>query len=348
MKFVTSIFWNFQQHRLRALWRIILQTCLMVMLLIMTALITWIIEPVIPMMWMNELEPYGILIGIGTQLLTVMVGSWLAGRLFDRRPWAAFGFHFSRSWWRDFAFGLALGAILMALIFLVELTAGWVQINALFSPPSTGSFFQGWIIQLFLFVCVGIYEEMLSRGYHLRNFAEGLNFRRVGPRAALLLACLISSISFGIGHLGNPNASIISTIIIAGAGVFLGLGYLLTGELAIPIGLHIAWNFFQGNVFGFPVSGTNAGASIISINQTGPEWITGGAFGPEAGIIGLIAIFLGCLLIIAWVRWHNHQVKLVISLAIYSRENQKRKPVLNPDESAPNITEMANGIDKPG
>jgi hypothetical protein len=72
--------------------------------------------------------------------------------------------------------------------------------------------------------------------------------------------------------------------------------------LAIPIGLHITWNFFQGNVFGFPVSGTDAGATFIAIEQGGDALVTGGAFGPEASLIGIGAMVLGCALTVLWVR----------------------------------------------
>jgi uncharacterized protein len=97
----------------------------------------------------------------------------------------------------------------------------------------------------------------------------------------------------------------------------LGLGYILTGELAIPIGLHITWNFFQGIVFGFPVSGMEPVVSVVAIQQGGPEVWTGGAFGPEAGLIVYAAMILGGLLMAAWVKLRYGKVGMHHPLAIY-------------------------------
>ena len=138
----------------------------------------------------------------------------------------------------------------------------------------------------------------------------------LGPRGAILATTLLTSMVFGMLHAGNPNASPISTFNITIAGVLLATGMLLTGELAIPFGLHIAWNFFQGNVFGFPVSGGDVrGATFISVLQGGPDLWTGGAFGPEAGLLGLSVTLIGILLTGLWVRWRYGRVRLDLSLA---------------------------------
>jgi membrane protease YdiL (CAAX protease family) len=265
---------------------------------------------------------------------------WLAGRFLDRRPFADLGFHFGRDWWIDFGFGLTLGAILMLIIFLIELAAGWVTVTGTFATNRPDASFLGAIlVPLVSFLAVGFYEELFSRGYHLQNLAEGLKWRAIGPRAAILVATLLSSAVFGALHAGNPNAGTFSTVSIAFAGVLLAMGYLLTGELAIPIALHITWNFFQGNVFGFPVSGTAVrAATFISIEQGGPDLWTGGAFGPEAGLLGLGAMIVGIFVIILWVRWRYGQVSLDLSLA--------QAPVRSPAEGP--ALSMAEGPERPG
>jgi membrane protease YdiL (CAAX protease family) len=237
-------------------------------------------------------------------LAATLASLWIAGRLFDRRPMAGFGFHLGRRWWYDLVFGLALGAGLMTGIFLLELAAGWVTVRGVWQTAQPGRpFLAAMVWPLVLFVCVGVYEEALSRGYLMRNLSEGLNFGRVGRRGAIILAWIISSVVFGALHAGNPNSTLVSTANLMIAGLFLGLGTVLTGELAIPIGLHITWNLFQGNVYGFPVSGGNfAPTTVFAIVQSGPDWLTGGAFGPEAGVLGLIATLVGMGLIAVWVR----------------------------------------------
>jgi hypothetical protein len=251
-------------------------------------------------------------------VVVIILTFLLAGWLLDRRKFVDFGFNFSRQWWLDLGFGLGLGAILMVLIFLIELAAGWITIEDTFHSIGN-SFLSSWLAALVGFIAVGIYEEMLSRGYHLRNLAEGLNWGILGKRGGLWAGYLISSSVFGLLHAANPNSSWISTLNLILSGLFLGLGFVLTGELAIPIGLHITWNFFQGNVFGFPVSGSKSGTSIISILQGGPDLLTGGAFGPEAGLVGIFAFLVGSILTVLYVRKTRGEVRMHTELAEYQK-----------------------------
>jgi membrane protease YdiL (CAAX protease family) len=252
------------------------------------------------------------LISLGTALLTV----WLAGRFLDRRPFAGFGFHFGGAWWTDFAFGLGLGAALMSAVFCFQLASGWISVTEWFVSPGIG-FLVGLIPPLVIFLCTGVSEELVSRGYQLRNGAEGLAGMGMSPRAAVLLAWTLSSVFFGLLHGANPNATAFSIINIVLAGLMLGAGYVLTGELAIPIGLHISWNLFQGTVFGFPVSGIRTGgSSVLTLEVTGPSLWTGGPFGPEGGLLGVLAIVTGCALVILYVRLRRGRTSIEPSIAV--------------------------------
>ncbi len=326
---MSNIFANPIEHRPRALWRILLQGLLFIAITIFANILVGVVVGIILIasgyglqnrqallvIMSNPLVQVFTTLGeLGAALLSYRV----AARWLDHRPFESFGFHFNRRWWADFGFGLFLGAILMVFIFSIERAAGWITVTGTLRSlrPNT-SFWFGAVAYLVVFICVGFSEEMLSRGYQFRNLAEGFNLKPINPRLALLLAYLISSSMFGLFHLGNPNTNLISTLNLIVAGLFLGLGYVLTGELAISIGIHITWNFFQGNVFGFPVSGSGTTATFIAIQQGGPQAWTGGAFGPEAGLIGLVAIALGSLLTVLWVRWRYGQVRLKEALAVY-------------------------------
>jgi membrane protease YdiL (CAAX protease family) len=344
IKTLLLVFWNGEQRRLRAFWRLILQGAYFVALLVVLGIPVVIVTALLALAEQSDMLPMPLsvqaLLGIlavilaPVELLLRVVSVWLAGLFPDRRRFSDFGLHLNPSWWIDLGFGLALGAALMTLIFAVEAVAGWVTMTGTFRSqlpdllPGTFlpnlPFSVAVLSSLILFIAVGMGEESLSRGYHLKNLAEGLGF--VNPKGAIVIATLVSSVIFGLMHVGNPNATVISTFNLFLAGLFLALGYILTGELAIPIGLHITWNFFQGNVFGFPVSGMDAGATFIAIEQAGPPLITGGAFGPEAGLIGIAAMILGSTLTILWVRVRCGRVGILERLVTPDLRYRKQEP----------------------
>jgi membrane protease YdiL (CAAX protease family) len=333
-----NIFWDSREHRPRTLWRLVLQIILFLILTLAFGTFAGFIGGAIIVgggeMSSAELtdafasgaiisHPLLSTLITGATLIAVLASLWLAGHFLDRRRFADFGLHLNQNWWIDLAFGLALGAVLMSLIFVVEWAAGWITISDTLRTASPERPFALAILSPLLgFLAVGIYEELLFRGYFLKNMAEGL--RPAGAAGAILLSLFISSAVFGIAHAPNPNASVVSSFNIFLAGIFLALGFILTGELAIPIGLHITWNFFQGNVFGFPVSGTTHSATFIAVQQGGDPLLTGGAFGPEAGLIGVGAIVLGSLLTVAWIRLRYGRVGLYQSLATPDLRPQKQ------------------------
>ncbi len=317
-----SLFRNAREKRLRAFWRLFFQIVLYLAVGALLGNLVFVAFALSSGELLGDgaadnttMSPAFWAVSSAASLVAIIVSVWLAGRFFDRRPLSGFGLRLDRAWWLDLCFGSALGALLMVGIFLVELAAGWITITGMFDTIGAGPFVLAILYPLVTFLCVGIAEELFSRGYLLTNIAEGLNYPGLGARGAVLIAWVISSFLFGLLHLANPGTTVISTINISFAGLLLGAGYVLTGRLAIPIGLHITWNFFQGNVFGFPVSGLEPiGATFVSIDQGGPASLTGGLFGPEAGLLGLTAMVIGGLLIWLWVRTRHGEATIQTSI----------------------------------
>ena len=201
---------------------------------------------------------------------------------------------FEQHWARDLSLkkliphtllGLLVGCIYMVLVVSTITASGSATVSWKgFSGES-----QFTVAMLFLAVAVG--EEMICRG---------VIFRWIDERWNTWAALLVSALLFGLGHIGNEGATWWSSLAIAiEAGLLLGAAYKWSGTLWVPIGIHWAWNYVQGNVFGLAVSGTDAGNSILTTTVDGPDIITGGAFGPEASIIAVVfgvlytLVFLG-------------------------------------------------------
>jgi membrane protease YdiL (CAAX protease family) len=148
------------------------------------------------------------------------------------------------------------------------------------------------LAQFCFFLTIAVGEEVMFRG---------IVFRMIDVRWNTWIALLVSTAVFGLVHIVNPGATWWSTLAIAlESGLLLGAAYKWSGTLWLPIGIHWAWNFTQGNIYGAAVSGTEAGDSVLVINAYGPDIVTGGAFGPEASIVAVIfgiiitLVFLGC------------------------------------------------------
>lgn len=137
----------------------------------------------------------------------------------------------------------------------------------------------------------GVTEEILFRGVLQRLTEEGL-----GSWASLALWSAV----FGLAHLGNPNATVVGTIIVALIGVTQGALYLLTRSLWVCIGMHLAWNLTQGLLFGTPVSGTSARGWLVG-HPTGDPLLSGGAFGVEASVVTAVIMTLVAAGLVAWI-----------------------------------------------
>ncbi|ERI91646.1 CAAX amino terminal protease family protein [Clostridiales bacterium oral taxon 876 str. F0540] len=185
---------------------------------------------------------------------------------------------------KDFGAGLLFGAISFTAIFIVLLLTKNISLQNSLGSPKFSSY-TCWGIGLF--ILVGFKEELLSRGYSITALNQ---MKRPW------LSILISSLMFSALHLLNPNVKALGLINIVFVGILFGYMFVKTNNLWMPIGYHITWNYFQGNVFGFAVSGNEA-HGIYNINVLKDNILTGGAFGPEAGILTTIVIAIGILVV---------------------------------------------------
>ncbi|HEX6035304.1 MAG TPA: CPBP family glutamic-type intramembrane protease [Anaerolineales bacterium] len=308
MNTVANVFWNSAQNRIRAGWRLLIHFFLFLAILIGREVFTdtfW--SAALPVIIASLLSLVG---GIGL--------AWLMARFIDRRSFVDFGFHLDHKWWLDVGFGLILGAFLMTGVFLSMSAAGWVTIIGTATTNYNLPFSLAFLVKVLFFAVAAINEELAFRGYQLKNLSEGFAGNRIGLRVAIILAYLFSSSFFSILHLANDNATAFSTFTLFLAGLLLALPYLVTGELGLSSGLHFTWNLFEGTVYGFAVSGASPSTHLLSIQQTGPSLWTGGSFGPEVGLVGLVWALIGCGLTICWINWLRKKVELYTPLATYT------------------------------
>ncbi len=177
-------------------------------------------------------------------------------------------------------FGFLLGAVSMTVIFVILLVTGHIALeNGFMSPDISMSLLWG----LILFILVGIQEELFSRGYCIFVFQQ-MN--------CLWVSVLLSSLLFTLLHGLNPHINWIGMLNIFLVGFLFAFMYLKTGNLWMPIGYHISWNYFEGNIFNFPVSGSRFDG-LYHIQILRNDIISGGFFGPEGGILTTLVILIG-------------------------------------------------------
>jgi membrane protease YdiL (CAAX protease family) len=244
--------------------------------------------------WLTAAPQTAFIAGNAVSLVAITLATFAARRWIDHRSIASLGLAWGRQAARDLLVGIALSGLTIGLIFALEFALGWLRVES-WSLATLGlpAVLRELALLFLTFVAVGWAEELMSRGYWLQNLEDGLR---------LPGAVLISSLAFAILHLANPNISVLALLGLFVAGLFFAYAYLATRQLWLPIGLHIGWNFFEGPVLGFPVSGINLFTPLLGLTRSGPAWLTGGAFGPEAGLLQYPALLLSVWLIYRYSR----------------------------------------------
>lgn len=193
-------------------------------------------------------------------------------KIWDKRKLSDIGFTSIKDGWKDLCIGLLIGAISFTIVAIVLLSTNSVELSSNFSEPKFSS---ALVTQLIIFIFVGINEELFSRGYCMTVLKQ---------TNKSWVPVIVSSIIFALMHSMNDGISLLAYVNLFLFGIVMAYIFIKTKNIWMCIGYHITWNYFQGNVFGFLVSG-NTTDSIYSIKTVNPNLINGGSFGPEGGLI---------------------------------------------------------------
>jgi membrane protease YdiL (CAAX protease family) len=227
------------------------------------------------------LKPLSVLLPLLLPAIGVAVAIYWAGAHFlERRPLRELSPGLAAT---NLALGVASGFLLCALVFAALAADGSVTSAAfagLDMVPAAALIFTAGVV----------FEELIFRGVILRVAEESL-----GTAPALMLSAML----FAASHLGNDGVTAIGVIAVFAGGITLGLTYVLSRNLWLPIGAHLGWNFALGAFFGTAVSGHEAHGAFRFV-LSGPAWLSGGRFGPESSIYSMV--FFVLLAIALW--WH--------------------------------------------
>lgn len=206
-------------------------------------------------------------------------------KVIEKNSLSTLGF-VKKNWLKYLAWGILLSLLQMGVIALVYQMGGigTFELNELSLEPILFilGLFPFWLLQ-------GGTEEVATRGWLLT---------RIAARTNLPIAIAISSSLFGILHLGNAGVTFLSLLNIILDGVLAALLFIYTDSIWLVVAQHGTWNYVQGNLLGFQVSGTGADASIFSFTMgSGPDWLTGGAFGAEGSIITTLVLLLSVVIV---------------------------------------------------
>ena len=210
-------------------------------------------------------------------------------KVIEKRSLSSIGFN-KNNWLKKYSLGFLIGLVMMSIIVLILLLFGYITVEKNPIQPVGVSAISSVLVILFGWIIQGATEEIVTRGWLLNVLSSKYN---IG------FGLLISSTLFGLMHLTNPNVNYIAVINIILVGLFYGLYVIKTNDLWAVCGMHSAWNFAQGNIFGFEVSGLDISVgTLIDLNLVENDFITGGVFGPEASIVATFVLLLSIIILL--------------------------------------------------
>ena len=205
----------------------------------------------------------------------------------DPREWSYVWLHRDAARAPALAMGTGIGTLALALPVTVMLLAG--QLSVADAPD--GSWWTTAWLSAGVLLPAAFAEELFARGYLFALLREAAGWK---------WALTVTSVGFGLLHMANPGANWQSLSVVILAGFFLGAIVLVTGSLYAATMAHFVWNWIMAAVLHMPVSGLGvAGSPDYRVVETGPDWLTGGSWGPEGGLAAAFGLSIG-LVYLSW------------------------------------------------
>lgn len=261
------------ERKLRAPWRIVLFLTVLFVALILSAWLEQSVDAVALRLG------YQLLISNWGVPLGTLVATWVMLKSVDGRSWQFVGLNSDAAEPTKIAYGSALGLLGIAVPSTILLLAGELKKV----PQPDGSSFAAAGLSLANLLPGAFGEELLLRGYIFAVLREA-----VGTRWTLIS----TSVVFGLLHMANPGADAQSIVIVMMAGFFLGSIFLATRSLYAATAAHFVWNWFMAAALHTPVSGIPVGTPDYRVIDAGPDWLTGGPWGPEGGFAAVAGMFV--------------------------------------------------------
>lgn len=279
-----TIFFDTSQ-RLRSGWRIVIYFLIAVLLML--------IFSTAEMLFGLSSEPltgdlYTLTATNITSVLALTIAAFAAQKFFERLPPTAFGLAFEGRWLTHLLIGAITGTLAIGASIAVPFISGHVKF-AINDTAPTGDILRAVITAFGVLAGASLFEEVLMRGYVFQTLVRS---------DLTWLGIVLTSVIFGVMHLGNPNVTFFSTTNTILVGILFCAAYLRSRDLWLPWGFHLFWNWVQGSVFGIEISGLRflTPISILNENDLGPNWLTGGTYGIEGSVFCSISL---CLTILA-------------------------------------------------
>ncbi len=275
------LFFN-NNREIRAIWRILI----FIVLLCITVLPLLLVQ--------NKLIQF---FGAVVELI---VGLYINSKYLDKRKFTDYGLLVNKETFIQLLVGLLIGALSVIILLMIGKTTKILSVSTVTANSDFSSilFFGA---TMFL---VAILEETFFRGYLFTNFKDAFKSEKLTCNQTSSIALFLSSLCFGLAHFGNNGASFISIAALTLNGIVWCIPFIMTKNLGLSIGMHTAWNFMQTQL-GFTMSGNKALKAFLKIENSGPDFLTGGDYGPEAGILGLVGFGIMLLFSLFYFRFAN-------------------------------------------